>query len=171
MVQKTGPVEAEYRTHTFTVSIPALVCPKCGFYSVDGGDDLTEMMRLLADEYRKKYGLLTSVEIKAFRDSRGESQKEFARYLRVGEASVKRWELGAIQDEAMDELIRLKCDPEKARANAEQLQRKARSEVMESKWTDVSPAQHAASFDTETGNLQLPANVTASSGQQYAYGA
>lgn len=117
--EKTGPVEAEYRNETFTVSAPALVCSKCGFYAVDGGDDVTEMMRLLADEYRKKYGLLTSLEIKAFRERRGETQGQFAEYLCVGEASIKRWELGAIQDKAMDELIRLKCDPEKASSNAE----------------------------------------------------
>lgn len=106
-----------------TVAARALVCPQCGFYAVDGGDDTTGMMRLLADEYRKRQGLLTSVRIKEFRERRNETQKRFADYPRVGEASLKRWALGAIQDDAMDELIRLKCDLDRARENAGRLKK------------------------------------------------
>lgn len=125
MQERTGPLEAEYRDEMFTVTVRALVCPECGFYAVDGGEDTTGMMRLLADEYRKRHGLLTSAQIKDFRERRNETQKLFADYLRVGEASVKRWELGAIQDDAMDELIRLKCDLDKARENAGRLEKES----------------------------------------------
>jgi hypothetical protein len=45
------------------------------------------------------------------------SQDEFARYLKVGPASVHRWENGQIQDEALNELLLLKTDPEAARHN------------------------------------------------------
>jgi hypothetical protein len=38
------------------------------------------------------------------------SLRSFAAYLKVGEASPKRWEAGLVQDLAMDELIRLKSD-------------------------------------------------------------
>lgn len=38
------------------------------------------------------------------------SQQQFAEYLEVGPASVKRWELGEIQTPAMDQLVRLKTD-------------------------------------------------------------
>ena len=41
--------------------------------------------------------------------------------LRVGVASVKRWELGLVQDEAMDELMRVKCDPKYGRESLEAL--------------------------------------------------
>ncbi len=45
------------------------------------------------------------------------SQSKFADYLGVGVASVKRWEMGKIQEHAMDELVRLKTEPEAARRN------------------------------------------------------
>jgi hypothetical protein len=49
------------------------------------------------------------------------SLRAFAKYLKVGEASPKRWEAGLVQDEAMDELIRLKADLISARNNVRQL--------------------------------------------------
>jgi hypothetical protein len=39
------------------------------------------------------------------------SQQEFANFLGVGVASVKRWELGKIQDKLHDDLIRQKTAP------------------------------------------------------------
>jgi hypothetical protein len=50
------------------------------------------------------------------------SQQRFSEYLGAGVASVKRWELGQIQDRAMDELIRLKTDVEAARENLRSLE-------------------------------------------------
>ena len=44
------------------------------------------------------------------------------RPAKVGEASPKRWEAGLVQDEAMDELIRLKADLPSARNNVRQLE-------------------------------------------------
>ncbi|PIR15264.1 MAG: hypothetical protein COV48_15340, partial [Elusimicrobia bacterium CG11_big_fil_rev_8_21_14_0_20_64_6] len=45
------------------------------------------------------------------------SQEEFSHYLGVGIASVKRWELGKVQDPAYDELIRLKTNYAYAQKN------------------------------------------------------
>jgi len=45
------------------------------------------------------------------------NQEEFAQYLSVGLASVKRWELGKPQDKSNDELIRIKCDLLRAEQN------------------------------------------------------
>jgi DNA-binding transcriptional regulator YiaG len=45
------------------------------------------------------------------------SQRQFASYLGVGVASIKRWELGQIQDEAMNNLMVLKTDLAAARHN------------------------------------------------------
>lgn len=50
------------------------------------------------------------------------SQKDFADRLKVGIASVKRWELGAIQDESSDRLIRLSTDVDEARLNLRELE-------------------------------------------------
>jgi transcriptional regulator with XRE-family HTH domain len=45
------------------------------------------------------------------------SQRQFATYLGVGVASIKRWELGQIQDEAMNNLMVLKTDLAAAKQN------------------------------------------------------
>jgi transcriptional regulator with XRE-family HTH domain len=50
---------------------------------------------------------LTPQEIKAIRKAGGLTQAEFAKRLKVGIASIKRWELGlVIQNESADESIR-----------------------------------------------------------------
>jgi hypothetical protein len=48
------------------------------------------------------------------------SQTAFASYLKVGEASIKRWETYYVQDVVQDDHIRLKCDE----AYAELIQKK-----------------------------------------------
>ena len=78
---------------------------------------MPEYGRLLADKYRSAHGLLTSEELKERRERLSMSQAKFAEYLGVGIASVKRWEMGKVQESAMDALIRLKTEPEAARLN------------------------------------------------------
>ncbi len=116
---KHGPatIKGPYRGRTYEVRTSAHVCPKCGYYLVEAADT-PELMRNLADAYRREAGLLTSDQIRAYREALGMSQQQLADYLKVGVASVKRWELGAIQDAANDEHIRLKCDAAYAAANA-----------------------------------------------------
>ncbi len=46
------------------------------------------------------------------------TQTAFANYLKVGEASIKRWETYFIQDVGQDEHIRLKCDEAYAELSA-----------------------------------------------------
>lgn len=89
--------------------IKALVCPLCGFKTIHLAG-MSEYMRLASDVYRARHGLLTSMEIRERRDRTGKPQEEFARYLGVGVASIKRWELGHVQDPAMDKLIRIHTD-------------------------------------------------------------
>ena len=83
-----------------------------------------EFSLLVADEYRRRYGLLTSAEIRERREKLRMSQEAFARYLGVGVASIKRWELGLVQDKAMNELMVLKTDPLKAAQHAQALGRR-----------------------------------------------
>lgn len=101
----------------YSVVTPALVCENCGYIAMEG-DDIPEHLRRLADAYRRAHHLLTSDQIRAHRKTLKMSQKAFAAYLGVGEASIKRWELGAIQDEVFDRYLRLKTDPREASQNA-----------------------------------------------------
>ena len=59
------------------------------------------------DTYKKKKGLLTSMEIKSIREKHGLTQSQFARLLKLGEKSITRYENGAIQDGSIDTLIRM----------------------------------------------------------------
>jgi len=80
-------------------------CPDCG--AALGTQVQTEaVQKAISDAYRKKAGLLPGSEIREARGRLGLSQKGLAEKLGVGLASVKRWETGAIQTEAMDRLLR-----------------------------------------------------------------
>jgi putative zinc finger/helix-turn-helix YgiT family protein len=100
----------------FTVRAHGLECNACGFRTIDS-DHTEEFTKLISDAYREKYGFLTGNQIRAARRRLRMSQDEFARYLKVGPASVNRWENGQIQDEAMNELLLLKTDPSVAKQN------------------------------------------------------
>jgi putative zinc finger/helix-turn-helix YgiT family protein len=116
-------MSGKVRGEAHEVNTAVLLCNKCGHKSVEG-KNMPGFMRDLADAYRSNHGLLTSHEIKLRRERIGMSQKAFAEYLRVGEASVKRWELGQIQDEAMNELILLKTDIHRAQLNSTEVARR-----------------------------------------------
>jgi putative zinc finger/helix-turn-helix YgiT family protein len=90
----------------YTVRMEALVCPKCGFKTVSR-ENAAQFALQTADAYRKRHGLLTSMEIRDLRTKLGMTQLQFAEFLPVGIASVKRWELGEIQDPAMNRLMLL----------------------------------------------------------------
>jgi len=113
---RKAPIVGEYAGESFTVTADALVCKKCGYKTVHA-TKLDEYRRLLADAYREKKELLTSEEIRNIRNRLDMSQEQFAAYLGVGVASIKRWELGQVQDKSMDQLIRLKCNPRTAEEN------------------------------------------------------
>lgn len=118
-------IRGELRGERFAIEMGGLVCPRCGFATVEG-KDMPEYMRLVADAYRSKHGLLTSEEIRERRRRAGMSQAGFADYLRVGVASLKRWEMGKVQDASSDELIRLKTDERAARQNVVSIAEAAR---------------------------------------------
>ncbi len=104
----------------YAVRLEGLKCGSCGLGTLTNKQS-AELTRLVSDEYRKAHGLLTGAEIRTRRTRFTMTQQEFAEYLGVGVASVKRWELGRIQDNAMDQLIRLKSEPDLARQNLRNL--------------------------------------------------
>lgn len=116
-------VNGERYGEVFPVSYPGLKCHACGAELMEDreADGLTQM---ISDSYRAAHGLLTGEEVRTRRGALGMSQQAFAEYLGVGVASVKRWEAGAIQDRAMDELMRVKTGLEEARRNLRTLEKK-----------------------------------------------
>jgi putative zinc finger/helix-turn-helix YgiT family protein len=104
------PTEQEYRGETITVLAPAHECPHCGFRTLGPGH-LTALVSATSDAYRQKHGLLTSAEIIQRRKAMKKSQRQFADFVGVSVASLKRWETGfLVQDKASDVLVRMKTD-------------------------------------------------------------
>lgn len=91
-------VDIEYR-------VAAFVCPECG---LEAGtvQSAGEVQRAIADAYRAKVGLLTGEEIKNLRKAWGLTQQDLADALKIGIASIKRWETGTIQSKSMDHALR-----------------------------------------------------------------
>ena len=81
------------------------------------------------------------------------SRRAFAKFLRVGEASVKRSEAGMIQDEANDQLIRLRTDLEAAHRSVSELEQ--RSEPFVTVWTSELPFLYCASLRAASNGLAL----------------
>ena len=106
----------EVKGEVVEVILPATACTQCGETLMDS-TQMNELRRAAADEYRSKHGLLKSREIIKLREKLGMSQIEFARYLAVGEASIKRWETYYPQEEGQDQHIRIKCDEAAAEVN------------------------------------------------------
>jgi putative zinc finger/helix-turn-helix YgiT family protein len=89
----------------YTFRIPDLMiptCRKCGAQVLTSAED--ERIR---DALRAEAGLLTSQEIKIRRVQLGMNQQELAEQLGVAKETISRWETGAIQSRAMDNLLRL----------------------------------------------------------------
>lgn len=120
-MSKLADMTAHVRGEEVPVRTEATVCDRCGFQILS--DEQSAVYTIAsADAYRERHKLLTTKELKEIRRRLGMSLRAFAKYLKVGEASPKRWEAGLVQDEAMDELIRLKADLPSARENVKQLE-------------------------------------------------
>lgn len=63
------------------------------------------------EKYKSEVGLLTANEIKRIREKYELTQVEFARCLSFGDKTIARYELGSIQDNANDSLMRLVAEP------------------------------------------------------------
>ncbi len=87
--------------------LPCPVCAHCKTPFIDT-KQMNMLRRAAADRYRGLHNLLTSEQIVACREDLGMSQVGFARYLNVGEASVKRWETYYIQDVSQDDHMRMR---------------------------------------------------------------
>lgn len=105
--------DEEFKGVKLHVRVPGMRCDSCGYESINV-TQVAEYNRRVADAYRKHEGLLTSAEVRAARERLEMSQQEFADYIGVGVASVKRWEWGQVQERSMDKLLRFLTDPDEA---------------------------------------------------------
>ncbi|HXC99111.1 MAG TPA: type II TA system antitoxin MqsA family protein [Verrucomicrobiae bacterium] len=108
--EKLQAIPQVFREECFSVVAPAMVCDHCGWVTMTDFQ-ADNLCLVTADEYRRRHGLLTGAEIVALRKAFNMSQSKFADYIGAGEASVKRWENGAVQEPIYDERIRSKCFP------------------------------------------------------------
>jgi putative zinc finger/helix-turn-helix YgiT family protein len=132
-------IEQEFRGEKLKVRMTASACTKCGWTTLTLRQT-DELRRLAADAYRRKHGLLTSEQIKAIRNLKGMSQRDFAAFLGVGEASVKRWETWLAQENSSDQLVRAKCVVEIAQL---ELADSLMESLVTQKWTQMASV-HAA---------------------------
>ncbi|MGB9610181.1 MAG: type II TA system antitoxin MqsA family protein [Bryobacteraceae bacterium] len=116
MVRKVTKLPHQIHGISFEVEDEASVCTACDAITIPW-DRVDAHSRLVDATYRRLAGILTRKQIREARRRMGLSQRDFAEYLGVGVASVKRWETGALPDRSSSELIRLKTDPEAARQN------------------------------------------------------
>lgn len=96
---------------SITIDMEVPYCEKCG---KELSDLELEDARydLIYTEYRKKKGLLQPYEIKTIREKYELSQRAFSRVLGFAESTINRYELGAIQDNTNNLLIKLAKEPE-----------------------------------------------------------
>jgi putative zinc finger/helix-turn-helix YgiT family protein len=85
------------------VEVPVWVCEDCGFaYTAADAEVLRH------EAICRHLGVLTPREIRAVRDRHHLTRAEFVRLTSFGEASIKRWESGAlVQSQSADKFIRL----------------------------------------------------------------
>ena len=121
LIPGTVTLTGERNGEAFTVTVPGFSCTSCNYKTINNSQS-GEFTKAVSDAYKTAHGLLTGAALRERRAMLGMSQQDFADYLGVGPASIKRWESGQIQDRAMDQLIRLKTDPEAARDNLRALE-------------------------------------------------
>ena len=100
-----------------TATVPLRTCKDCKFQYLD-----QEAEDLAHEALCEHLGVLTPRQIRTLRASHSMSRVEFARFTKLGEASLGRWERGTlIQNGANDQYLFLLGFPE----NAERLRNRA----------------------------------------------
>jgi putative zinc finger/helix-turn-helix YgiT family protein len=127
MILQAADVTGEVRGETITVHCECMMCDRCGFQTLTEEQSNAYTVQS-ADAYRRRHKLLTSQALKAIRRRLGLSQQRFAAFLKVGAASVKRWETGLVQDASHDQLIRLRTDLTLAKRNVREIETRSKGD-------------------------------------------
>jgi len=97
--------EVVVRGERITYQIDCLICPVCKITRATV-QQTAKAQSIIADAYRKKTGLLTSVEIRSRREALDLSQQQLADKIQCSKMSIVRWENGVIQKPASDKALR-----------------------------------------------------------------
>lgn len=132
--------------------VPLRTCAACGFEFLD-----SEAEDAQHEAVCRHLGVLTPSEIRALREKHGFSRAAFSQLTKLGEATIARWERGAlIQNSAYDQFMYLLQDPRNLERLRERLERQgeeglpALQETTKPRFRVLEPSQadreRAASF-------------------------
>lgn len=102
------------RGRDITVPVKAEVCAECG-ESLGSDEQDQAILDAVHAEYRRQNDLLIPEKIKTIRKRYRLSQKSFAALLGMSEATINRYEKGALQDQVHDNAIRACEEPQYVR--------------------------------------------------------
>ena len=115
--EKEGDIEVVRKEEEFNIRgelIPVMVeyyhCNECG-EDFESGAQEYDPIEVAYREYRKRKGFVQPEEMRAFRKSLKLTQKEMSDVFGIGVATLNRYENGALQSDAHDQIIRLLMDP------------------------------------------------------------
>jgi putative zinc finger/helix-turn-helix YgiT family protein len=97
------------RGEPVTVNVAYVGCKECGDVVLNPAVH-HDPFELAYREYRQKHALLQPEEISIWRKAHHLTQREFARLLGIGIATLNRYENGALQNESHENLLRLAMD-------------------------------------------------------------
>jgi len=109
-VLKSTNIVHEIKGESIEINVEVPHCVICGTPLSDLDIEESHFMQAL-NEYRRRRQLLLSEEIKAIRELYGLSQRAFARALGFAEATINRYESGAVQDDVHNTLLLLAREP------------------------------------------------------------
>jgi putative zinc finger/helix-turn-helix YgiT family protein len=106
----TKEVEMDIRGEMILVTLEYYHCEECGTDFEKPRMDY-DPLDIAYREYRRRKGMIQPEEMKKFRKELGLTQKEMSEILGIGIATLNRYENGALQSEAHDQVIRLMMEP------------------------------------------------------------
>jgi putative zinc finger/helix-turn-helix YgiT family protein len=98
-------MKSTFRGVEISYPVEIFKCPVCSLEAGTLGQTAS-VQKAIADAYRRDMGLLTSREIVDGRTKLGLAQQGLADKMKVGIASIKRWEGATIQTKSMDTMLR-----------------------------------------------------------------
>ncbi len=108
MIRKAEDIKV--RGEIINVEVEYYKCQDCG-EEFENSKSAIDPYEASYREYRARKNMLQPEDIREFRIEHGLTQKEFSDLLRIGIATVNRYENGALQSESHDRVIKLAMEP------------------------------------------------------------